>query len=186
MRKRASRRPEVGIVRRFLDYDRDTGGFVWKQRTPVDFSECEEPEFSCKAWNARYAGASAGYVDQNGYVLIRLCGVRMRGHVLAWAHATGAWPKAEIDHINLDKADNRLSNLREATRSQNLANCRPRIRNFCGLKGAHWLEKNQKWRASISLSGKTKHLGHFDTAEDAHRAYCTEAAKVFGEFARAK
>ena len=85
-----------------------------------------------------------------------------------------------VDHINGNRLDNRRSNLRLCTHLQNSRNVRAKTR--CGLKGV--TQRGQKWQAGIRIDGKTKHLGTFDTLEDAARAYDVAASAAFGEFAR--
>jgi hypothetical protein len=94
---------------------------------------------------------------------------------------TGEWP-SEIDHINLDKADNRWTNLRLATRRLNNANTRPR--GALGVKGVSWNEERKKYVAQIRVNGKQTGLGRFDTIEEAKAAYDAAAQLEFGEFAR--
>lgn len=92
-------------------------------------------------------------------------------------------PPAEIDHINRNKLDNRLCNLREASRSQNGANKTTPITNSSGYKGVTWHAKDKKWNARIKKDKKGKHLGGFNTPEEAAIAYNNAAIKLFGEFA---
>jgi hypothetical protein len=97
---------------------------------------------------------------------------------------TGRWPVNEIDHINLVADDNRFCNLREATRSQNMSNMPKRSINTSGFKGAFWNKKNEKWISQIALNNKSIYLGCFDTAQEAHAAYCKAAVELQKEFAR--
>lgn len=127
----------------------------------------------------------AGTNTSDGYRQIKWGGHVFRAHRLAWLYVHGAWPKAEIDHINGDGRDNRLRNIREATRSQNLGNTRRRKSNKSGRKGVTWTAHANRWSAWIGVGGHTKHLGYFETADDAHAAYVTASKKAFGEFARA-
>jgi hypothetical protein len=86
----------------------------------------------------------------------------------------------DVDHKNGNTLDNRLSNLRPATRSQNCRNKGARK----GLKGASFNKEKRKWRGSIHMNGKSIHLGTFDSEKDAHDAYCRAAERLYGEFAR--
>jgi hypothetical protein len=92
-----------------------------------------------------------------------------------------------IDHINGDRLDNRIENLRTATYSQNSANAKRHSRNTSGLKGASKRFKNGKWtgrwQASITYQRKQINLGYFDTKEEAHAAYLEAARRLQGEFA---
>lgn len=129
------------------------------------------------------AGEIAGW-DCRGYTRIEIDGERARAHRLAWLWVNGEYPRGPIDHINGDRSDNRISNLREATLSQNAANQRTRSDNASGLKGVSWREEEKLYVACIRMHGKSNHLGYFKTAEAAHRAYCEAAKQTFGEFAR--
>jgi hypothetical protein len=90
----------------------------------------------------------------------------------------------EPDHINRNGLDNRRCNLRVATRSQNSCNRRIRTDNRSGFRGVSREIGRQRWRATIRIDGKTRHLGRFDVAEDAARAYDAAAQQAFGEFAQ--
>lgn len=128
------------------------------------------------------AGDRAGSPNNKGYRHVSLDGVVYLEHRVIFAMAFGYWPKAYIDHANGLRSDNRISNLREATRAQN--NVNRKSANVSGLKGA---SKNRqgKFQATIGRGEKRKHLGTFDTAEAAHAAYMKAAAERYGEFARA-
>lgn len=101
-------------------------------------------------------------------------------HVLAWFYMTGKWPLDELDHIDLDKSNNRWHNLRLATRSQNNTNKERYRNNTSGYKGISWYEKGKCWRAKIQKDRKQIHLGSFSRIEDAILAY-KKAAKEFHE-----
>jgi len=106
-------------------------------------------------------------------------------HRLVWLYVHGRWPKDQIDHINGNRSDNRLCNLREATCSQNLMNARAHSHNTSGLKGACKHEPGY-WSSVIRVNGKNKYLGRFKSPEEAHAVYASAAKKYFGEFARAE
>ena len=90
----------------------------------------------------------------------------------------------EIDHIDGDGLNNRRSNLRAATHSENMRNRTQQKNNTSGFKRVCWHKQARKWTAAIKVNGRQKHLGMFDKAEDAHAAYCAAAANLHGEFAR--
>jgi hypothetical protein len=92
----------------------------------------------------------------------------------------GEWPTDLIDHANGDPSDNRLCNLREANRATNAANARRPRDNTSGFKGVSWAKSARKWRATLA----GKHIGIYDTKEDAASAYARAAKELHGEFAR--
>lgn len=148
-----------------------------------------EPQSGCLFWKISKAqrikkNIIAGTKSPAGYILITIDDAAYMAHRLAFLLQTGHWPDKELDHINLNKSDNRWINLREATRSQNKGNTRLLTTNKSGFKGVHKYRK--KWVASIKIDQKTKHIGVFFTAKKAHAAYCIAANKYFGIFSRAK
>ncbi len=137
-----------------------------------------------KWWNVRFAETEALHtLSPRGYLTGKIFGVSYFAHRIIWVMSHGRWPVAEIDHINHVKTDNRLSNLREATRSQNMVN-RGGLPNtssqFCGV---HWNRKNAKWRSVITIGGKHRSLGYFHDEREAAKAYDIEAEKLGGQFA---
>ncbi len=167
MERSVSRVPLTAArVREVLDYSPDTGTFVWKI-----FMNSRAPK-----------GRQAGRIGTPGYYIIRLDGRDYLAHRLAWFYVYGSWPPEEIDHINGIPIDNRITNLRCATRGQNAANARRAKNNTSGFKGAYW--QHGRWQAIISVNKQRMSLGFFDSAEEAHAAYCSAAYKYFGEFAR--
>jgi len=131
------------------------------------------------------AGDRVGCDNGFGYLRVYIEDRRYFVHKLAWLYVYGEWVEGYIDHIDLDKSNNRIANLRPATRSQNQANKRISSRNKTGFKGVHWSERYKRFIAQIEKNNKNKCLGHFKTAEEAHAAYCKAAEKIHGEFARA-
>ena len=156
----------VDRLRALLRYDPDTGNFIWLVKT-----------------TRRAAGEVAGKTC-HGYVQIQLDGRQYLAHRLAWLFVHGEWPRGEIDHVNGCKADNRLANLRLATRSQNQANNGLSSRNRTGRKGVGWNKNAGKWQVQIGVKGKIIYLGLFDDIDAASRAYGDAASVYFGEFAR--
>jgi AP2 domain. len=97
---------------------------------------------------------------------------------------TNAQKGEVVDHINHNTLDNRKSELRLCTHSQNLHNQGRNSKNTSGYKGVHWYKRYKKWQAQIKLNGKKIHLGYFSTPEEAHAAYCKAALELHGEFAK--
>jgi hypothetical protein len=157
-------------VRSVLDYDQHSGVFVWKVR---------------RGSRAK-AGDIAGSVSAKGYRYIRLDGKLRLEHRLAWLVQAGTVPSEYIDHLNGDRDDNRFSNLRPASPSQNLANARIPKNNTSGLKGVSFDRSRGVWEANISAKGKKKRLGRFRDKESAHEAYRRAAVEQYSEFARFK
>ena len=130
-------------------------------------------------------GAKAGG-ENRGYIRIGVKNKKYFAHRLAWFYVHGCWPSKELDHINGKRPDNRLSNLREATRAQNNSNRPVHRRNEYGKKGAYFIKNRNKWRALIGKDKRLIHLGYFDSAEEAQAAYIAAARTHYGEFARAE
>ena len=145
-----------------LDYDAESGVFTWKIR----------PSKAVKA------GDVAGCVEKRiGYITIGIAGRIYKAHRLAWLYTHGEWPKGLIDHINGNKADNRICNLRDVFADGNSQNVRkPNVRNKSGFMGVIWFQN--KWRASMSVNGKSKWLGDYSTPEEAHQVYL-EAKRMY-------
>lgn len=116
-----------------------------------------------------------------GYVQIQVDYQFYYGHRLAWWLHYGEWPPGEIDHINGNKSDNRIANLRIATRSQQTANARKRR---SGLKGVFRFKGGPKWSAQIRHKGVKYHLGVFADEASAHAAYREASRQLQGEFSR--
>ncbi len=144
-------------LRDLLSYDADTGHFVWKVTVAQGVK----------------AGRVAGSTSVWGYRTIQVLGRSYRAHRLAWLYVYGEWPSAYIDHINGNRSDNRIANLRDVPRNVNAQNQRrPQKNNKCGLLGVSWHSQARKWVAQIQRpSGGKKCLGLFETPEAAHEAY---------------
>ena len=177
------------FLKSILDYNPDTGIFTWKSRLPEMFKNDKHDSLhNCRKWNARYAGINAGSLNDRGYLEIGI-GIskrRYRAHILAWVYIYGEWPSDGIDHIDGDKTNNSINNLRMANQSQNAANSKTPKTNKSGYKGVYYDAWGDRYRAKIVLKGKRIYLGSFDLPEEAYQAYCRAAQKIFGEFARLK
>jgi hypothetical protein len=136
-----------------------------------------------KCRRSDWIGKTAGAPDKKGYIRVSINNVLYLAHHLAWVYMTGEWPD-QVDHINAVKDDNRFSNLREATCSQNMHNQGKRKHNTSGFKGVSYHKAARKWTAQIKVNWKCNYLGLFKTPEEAHAAYCEAAKKHHGEFAR--
>ena len=120
--------------------------------------------------------------QQSGYLKYEVFGKKYYLHRLVWLYAYGHTPDCEIDHINRNRSDNRLCNLREASRHENLWNSPVRCDSSLGLKGVEYVKKINKYRAVITLYGIKHRLGTFLTAEEASQAYNQKAKQFHKEF----
>lgn len=141
--------------------------------TPDDLRSALEydPESGVLRWTR--TGRSAGTVTKHGYVRVNFGGQMLMAHRIAWALLHGAWPEADIDHRDGDRANNRQTNLRQVNRQVNLQNRRSASSNKVHgtLLGAAWHEGSGKWRALIKHGGRQKALGYYATEMQAHEAY---------------
>lgn len=158
--------PPIDLLRNQLDYDSETGIFVWL----------------VKPYKKTPSGSVAGSTYGQGYRYIGIDGIRYSAHRLAWKMTTGSDPVNNIDHINGDKSDNKIANLREATKSQNQYNQGKHADNTSGHKGVCWDKAHGKWKAQISINGKNKYIGIFTDINDAAAAYAAAAERLHGDF----
>lgn len=151
-------------VRSLLDYNPETGIFAWKVGR-----RCARK------------GDQAGCKGRTD-ISIRLMYRIYKAHRLAWLYMTGEWPDRLIDHKDGDPFNNKWSNLRLATYSENARNRKADKDNKSGLKGVR--RQKKKWASAIFVDGKQIHLGTFESAEDAHQAYICAAQRHYGDFAK--
>jgi hypothetical protein len=160
----------AGNIVDFLVADFDTGQLTWLERVRSWFQD----DRSHSTWNARYAGKLAlTYIDPHGYCCGRLFDQPIKAHRAIWALATGAWPEA-IDHINGQRADNRLVNLRAVSSTENARNARKRQDNNSGVVGVCWDANRKKWLATAS----GRFVGRFDDFSAAVAARTAQAAAI--------
>ncbi len=158
-------------VAQLVEYDPETGSMLWKRRDGVP-----------KDWNTKYAGKGCGWVTHKGY---RRLGYTLPSgkvqhlfvHRLAWYIAHNATPKGEIDHIDGKKANNRITNLRDISRTLNRRNLRMTRNNTSGITGVAWSKECKKWVARVGLSRKYSYLGLFDDISEAEAAVKAFRAK---------
>ena len=174
------------LARLLLTYEPDTGKLFWKERKPWMFNGTDKHiDTACKGWNRKWAGKQAFTgLCKNGYLKGCLRFRTILAHRAVWAVSYGYWPSLDVDHINCIKTDNRLINLRLATRSENKRNVGLIASNTSGFKGVSWHKSSNKWRATIRSEGKQIQIGKFPTLEGAYEAYCREAKRLHGDFAR--
>lgn len=172
--------PSVQELRRRLSYDPGTGIMTWRARPTSDFSD----ERYAHSWNTRRVGKPAESLSESGYKVVRFNGALYRAHRLIWKLVTGVDPIEQVDHINLDRGDNRWSNLREATRSQNAFNTAPRSR--AGMPKGVSRQRGGNFYALIMVRGRRIYLGTHRTLDAAAAAYSAAARQFVGEFARTR
>ena len=153
-------------LKSLLHYDQDTGIFTWLN----SISKIKEKSI-------------AGYLHPLGYVDIQINKKHYKAHRLAWLYIYGKWPKQFIDHINNNKSDNRLLNLREATSVQNKWNT-PST-SSTGAKGVYWIASRNRYRVSFTINGKLKCFGHFkkEHFKEAKELAKTIILELHGEYA---
>lgn len=153
-----------------VNYDMETGIFTWKFRDGK--SKCD------KRFNGKLGGKECGRILTTGYraLSIKINGksVQIRLHRLAWFIVYGVIPEHDIDHIDRDKLNNRISNLRDVQRTINLRNSKMKSNNTSGVTGVFWRKDNKKWIAAANNGGRTCYVGAFldkDEAEAAVKAF---------------
>lgn len=150
-------------VRELFLYDPETGVLTRRVRTPT----------------RNNAGEKAGSRNGSGHLQTRVDGRLVSVHRIAWLYVYGRLPENQIDHINGIRDDNRIANLREATNAENMQNQkRGRSDGRSGFLGVSWASREGRWRATITVAGKQKSLGFFDTPEQAHAAYLDSKAEL--------
>ncbi len=151
-------------LRALFHYDPETGIFVRKVKTS----------------SRSKLGVPVGTPCTQGHLQIRFNGAKHLAHRLAWLYVHGVWPGQFIDHINGDPTDNRIANLRDVSAAVNAQNQRAATskNKRSKLLGAHFHVQSGKFLAHIRLGGVSRHLGSFETEQEAHAAYIAEKRKV--------
>lgn len=157
---------ELDSIEKFISYNNETGIFSIIKKTGPRSS----------------LGPLQVSTDSRGYQQVQYMGKAFLAHRLAWYFTHGKWPENEIDHINGVKTDNRIANLREATRSQNIKNRGPHKNIISGLKGVYFNKARNKYQAAIWIDGKRKALGVFEDKYEAFEVYKKAARERDGDF----
>jgi hypothetical protein len=152
------------IIRELLEYDPDTGVFIWKKRDRKWFTRDRDHI----AWNTNHSGKRTGLCKSHGYSKVRIFDRLYGAHQIAFMYSVGYIPD-EIDHIDHDRANNKWCNLREVNRSENNKNLSKAKNNTSGVTGVNFYKykTTMKWRAYITIDGQQNHLGLFDDFQDA-------------------
>jgi hypothetical protein len=137
-----------------LSYDESTGIFKRKK----DYGNIK-------------AGSVAGGSHTRGYLVISIFNRKYFAHRLAWFFKHGVFPDGQIDHIDRNKLNNRIDNLRVVTNAENQHNQGIKSNNTSGFQGVTWSAQKKKWHARITIDGRQKHLGFFDSPEAAAEVY---------------
>lgn len=156
----------IEILSELLNYNPDTGLFTWKHRDRKWF----KAERDFKRWNNRHANKHALDTNSLGYKLGYIFYRRYLAHRVAFAIHHGYWPTDQIDHINRDRSDNRIENLRAVSNAENMKNLSMHKNNTSGVMGVYWSITTKKWYVQINVDGKKKHLGYFVDKQDAIQA----------------
>jgi len=118
--------------------------------------DCDSGTFADKE-----TGELRGGIDKDGYCRVKLEGQDYKVHRLAWLYVYGEWPIDIVDHIDHNRSNNAISNLRVVTAKENAQNRKLQSRNNTGDTGVHWGTQAKKWIAAIGVDGKKIHLGYF-------------------------
>lgn len=157
----------VDLLNELFEYDKETGDLIWK-----------EPKANGKVKK----GDIAGCVDSHGYIKIDLNYKKHRAHRLVFLMHKGYLPKT-IDHINGNRSDNRIENLRAVTAGQNQHNRKINSNNTSGYKGVSWNTRTKTWKATVALERKRIHLGFYKTPEEADAVIRKAREELHGSFA---
>lgn len=132
-----------------------------------------------KSHGAYRAGSPAGATNARGYRQISIHGVLYYAHRLVWLAEHGVLPAGLIDHINRDRSDNRIQNLRVVSSKENMENTGMYSSNTSGYKGVQWDKRYNKWVAIVNHNGKQVFAGRYESVYDAHQAYERKVAQLF-------
>jgi hypothetical protein len=150
----------AGRLRELLHYNTETGVFT-RRVTAGGYKAGSEA-------GTRLKDRMQIFVDRKSYL----------AHRLAWLYTHGAWPADELDHIDGNGFNNRMRNLRECIRRENMQNTKLYLTSSSGFAGVSWIKSESKWRATITKDYKQVHLGRFDSPEAAHQAYLDAKSRL--------
>lgn len=174
MADRADITPE--LCRQLLRYDPETGKLFWLPRPSSMYHDTpclggvRTAQWAADCWNAKYAGKEAFTALSQGYHIGTILGLMMKAHRVAWAIVHGDWPSQHIDHINGERSDNRIGNLRDVPNIENHRNEGRSKNNKSGVNGVCWDKQTGKWRAQIKVNYQRICLGRHSRLADAIKA----------------
>lgn len=175
--------PAPSRLRKLLRYNPDTGKLFWRPRPIDSFSTLR----AYAIFKSRFAGKEAFTTDLTGYYSGQIEGITLRAHRVIWAMCHGEWPEHVIDHIDGNRKNNKLCNLRHTTQMNNCRNRKSHKKSTSQYTGVSFAKRRGKWQAQICGGNKgvrTKSLGFFDCEKEAAKAYDLAAKENYGEFAR--
>lgn len=177
--------PPLELLRQLFLYNPETGEALKRPRTP-DMFKCDRPEQECRRWNTRYAWQPAGKLNADNHYQTKVEGKTHTLHRLLYAmhHNEYLDVNIEIDHINGIPDDNRIVNLRKATREQQMKNLKIQTNNTSGVKGVSWDKRAKKWVSRINIDKKRVVLGWFQNFEEAAKIRMLAEIKYYGEYRR--
>jgi len=158
--------PSQEVLGELLDYDPATGKLSWKRRSEEWFPH--KGHNACLRWNKTFAGKAAlDSLNSDGYRRGTLLLRSYLAHRIIWKLVHGVDP-IDIDHIDGNRQNNRIENLRSVSRAENLRNIRVRAGTVTGVIGVAFYKRVGRYTARINIGGgRYKHLGYFDTIEEA-------------------
>lgn len=167
--------PDQEILRKLLSYEKESGKLFWRYRDKTLGIQ----ERYRKTFNSQFAGREAfTALRSDGYLYGSIFDSMYLAHRVIFKLVNGEEPKC-IDHVNGDRSDNRISNLRSVSRRDNQRNMGMSSANTSGFTGVCWDSANQKWRATIAVNGRQICLGRHSALEEAVKAR-TEANILYG------
>lgn len=163
--------PPLDFLNQCFDYNEETGIIVWKYRPISHFaSQASQSRFN-KLFAGNIAGSNLKTHSGKTYIKIMINNINYSAHRIAWAIANGSCDEEmEIDHINGNGTDNKISNLRLVSNIENGKNRKLYKTNSSGVSGVVFRKDSKKWRATISINGKKINLGSFISMSDAIKA----------------
>lgn len=168
MKMNINKLPSVSELNKYFDYDPASGVFTHAPRNPSHFKSgtIGERRRRTQSFNSRFAGKEIRNLDKSGYLNLYILKKRLYAHRVAFKIVHGFDPNL-IDHINRNRADNRIQNLRDASHFSNGRNRNANINNTSGAAGVYFAERDQVWRSRISYDGKRICLGDFKDFDEA-------------------